>query len=184
MNNQERNLIYWRLIDNWDKYEGLEPVYIKKSLDRKFCKKFTVNPIESPSYIVQLLITSISEKNESDLELLIGLSEHFEITRYIDEVIAPLIIQPWHHFHDRIASILEFDKNEKTVKYLYRGALYSCDNLEYESDYFGFNRKCLYALAKIGTREAIDYIKKVSICDNPVVSTYAKHILVEFDFKV
>lgn len=65
---------------------------------------------------------------------------------------------------------------------MYKGALYSCDNLEYESDYCGFNRKCLYALAKIGTNESINFIKEVIKNGNHIVSNYAKKILEEYKF--
>ena len=78
-------------------------------------------------------------------------------------------VQPWHHLHDRIAGILEFNASENIIEYLYKGALYSCDNLEYESDYCEFNRKCLYALAKIGTKESINYIKEVLKNGNDIV---------------
>lgn len=107
------------------------------------------------------------------------LLEHFNIINHFNEVLAKLLIQPWHHLHDRIAGILEFNASENIIEYLYKGALYSCDNLEYESDYCGFNRKCLYALAKIGTNESINYIKDVSKNGNDIVSNYAKSILKE-----
>lgn len=176
MNNNERKWICWRLIDNWERYEGQEPVHVKKRLDNKFCKKFTVNPIENPQYVVDLLVIAISEQNEDDLDLLLSLFEHFEITSYIDEIIAPLLISPWHHFHDRIAGILEFDKNEKTLDLLFKGATYTCDNLDYESDYCGFNRKCIYALLKIGTDKAIQCIKELTDCENEIIANIAQSI--------
>ncbi len=89
------------------------------------------------------------------------------------------MIQPWHHFHDRLAGILEFNTSEKIIEYLYKGTLYSCDNLAYESDYHGFNRKCLYSLAKIGTNESINYIKEVAKNNNIIIANYAKNILAE-----
>ena len=59
---------------------------------------------------------------------------------------------------------------------------YSCENLEYESDYCEFNRKCLYALAEIGTNESINCIKDVLKNGNDIVSNYAKNILKEYQF--
>ena len=108
---------------------------------------------------------------------MISLFEHFELTCYIDEIIAPLLIQPWHHFHDTIARILEYDKNEKTIDFLFKGATYTCDNLDYESDYCGFNRKCIYALLKIGTKQAIDNIKQITCYKNKIISEIAQHIV-------
>ena len=77
--------------------------------------------------------------------------------------------------------VLEKEEKLKDNK-IYNTALYCCDNLEYESDYCGFNRKCLYALAKIGTNESINYIKEVIKNGNDIVSNYAKNILKEYKF--
>ena len=175
MNQKERKLIYSRLINQY--HDGEEPLKIKKLLDNKFRKKFTVDPLKEPSYIVHLTELAISEKNDEDLDLLISLCEHFEITKHIDEVIAPLLIQPWHNQHDRIALILEFDQNEATIDWLFLGATYTCDNLDYQSDYCEFNRKCLYALSKIGTEKALNYIKEVSACSNTIIAEHAKNFL-------
>lgn len=180
MNKKERDLIIWRVIDCWEKYKGHESDEIKKQLNNKFCNAFTVNPLIEPDYIVKLLVQSIKEKNEGDLELLLQISQCLDITVCIDEVIAPLLIEPWHHFHDNIASILESDANEKTIKYLYLGASYCCDNLDYQSDYCEFNRKCLYALSTIGTKEALDALKTIANGNgefNKIVISDAKEIL-------
>lgn len=181
MNNNERKWIKWRFIDKWARYEGQEPAFVKKWLDKKFFKKFTVNPTKNPQYVIDLLIIAISEQNEDDLDLLLCLFEHFEITSYIDEIIAPLLILPWHHFHDRIAGILEIDKNEKTLGFLFKGATYTCDNLDYESDYCGFNRKCIYALLKIGSDKAIQCIKELTYCENEIVADIAQSIVKKYN---
>ena len=110
------------------------------------------------------------------------LLEHINIVESFDLIIAELLIQPWHHFHDRIAGILEFHPSEDIVEYMHKGALYTCDNLEYESDYCGFNRKCLYTLAHIGTNQSINYIKEVSQCNNTVIANHAKEILYEYGY--
>ena len=175
MNPKEKNLICLRLIDQ--KNGRNEPLLIKKLLDKKFRKKFTVDPLTEPRYIVSLIENAICEKNDEDLELLISLCEHFEITKHIDEIIAPLLIQPWHHQHDRIALILEFDQNEATAELLFAGATYTCEKLDYQSDYCEFNRKCIYALSKIGTEKALNYIKALTSCDNRIVAEEAEKIL-------
>ena len=181
MNDNERKLIKNRLLKHYKWEFGLEPDKIKEKLDKKFCNKFTVDPIAQPDYIVKLLQDSISEKNEEDLDLLLSLSEHFGITKCVDEVIAPLLIQPWHHFHDTIARILEFDKNEKTMHYLFLGATYFCENLDYQSDYCQFNSKCLHGLLKIGTEEAIELIKKVAKDDNQIVANTALDLIKRYN---
>ena len=182
MNSKQEYLLTNRLIYEPQKYKGNEPEIVKRDNDLNFCKLFFNKNVVDENLITTLLNESISNKNESELDLLLMLLEHFDIIKQFSLKIAELLIQPWHHFHDRIAGILEFNANEDIVEYLYKGSLYSCENLEYESDYCGFNRKCLYALAKIGTNESINYIKEVSKSGNTVVSKYANDILVEYKF--
>lgn len=162
--------------------KGNEPDSIKTQKDLNFCLKFFGSDKVDNSIVETLLAETILNKNEKELDLLVMLLEHFEITNNFDAILAELLIQPWHHLHDSIARILENDKNEKTIEHLYLGCLYSCDNLDYQSDYCEFNRKCLYALAKIGTKAAINYIKKVESCDNVIVRNHAKKVLEDYNF--
>ena len=177
MNIKQRELMIKRFIFESQKYGGNEPEVVRKKNDVNFCKSFFNKTIVDEDLVKKLLNEAICSENEEDLDLMLMLLEHFNIINHFNEVLAKLLIQPWHHLHDRIAGILEFNASENIIEYLYKGALYSCDNLEYESDYCGFNRKCLYALAKIGTKESINYIKDVSKNGNDIVSNYAKSIL-------
>ena len=177
MNQKQKDLLIRRLIFEPQKYRFNEPEVVKRHNDLCFFKIFFGKEEMDKTLIKELLVDSIKNKNESELDLLLMFLEHFNVVRDFDLIVAELLIQPWHHFHDRIASILEFSPSEEIVDYLYKGALYSCNNLEYESDYCEFNRKCLYALSKIGTKEAINYLIEVAHCDNVIVSKYAKDIL-------
>lgn len=174
---KQKDLLIKRLILEPQRYGLNEPEAIKRNNDLNFCKAFFKKEKVDTGLIKELLIDSISTQNETELDLLLMFLEHFSVVEDFNTVIAELLIQPWHHLHDRIAGILEFHPSEDIVEYLYKGALYNCANLEYESDYCGFNRKCLYALSKIGTKEAIHYIKEVANSDNIIVSKYAKDIL-------
>lgn len=179
MTKEQIDLLTHRFIIEPQKYKLQEPDLIKQRKDLEFCQKFFNKSHVDIEIVRLLLVNSINCKNEFEVDLVLMLINHFDISDNFDMILAPLLVQPWHHLHDRIASILEFDKNEATIEYLYLGSLYRCDNLEYESDYCGFNRKCLYALAKIGTKESIDYIKKASSSDNPIISNHARNLLSE-----
>lgn len=182
MNEGQINLLAKRLIKETQEYAGIEPDAVKQKRDLKFCRKFFVQDRPDLTAIENLLGDAISSQNEHELDLLLMLLEHFDITCEYGSVLAPLLIQPWHHLHDRIASVLEFVADEATAECLYLGALYTCENLEYESDYRGFNRKCLYGLAKIGNDKAIEYILKVSKCDDSTVAEYAAEIMIKYSF--
>ncbi len=180
MTNRQEELLMKRFIDDPQKYRRNEPEVVKRINDVNFCKSFFNKDVVDENLVKILLDESILNKNESELDLILMLLEHFNIIKHFDLILAELLIQPWHHLHDRIAGDLEFDASENITEYLYKGALYRCDNLEYESDYCEFNRKCLYALAKIGTNKSINYIKEVSKSSNTIISNYAKSILMEY----
>lgn len=182
MNSKQRDLMIKRFIFEPQKYGGNEPEVVRKNSDVNFCKSFFNKTMVDEDLVKKLLNEAILNENEQELDLILMLLEHFNIINHFNVMLAKLLIQPWHHFHDRIAGILEFNASENIIEYLYKGALYSCDNLEYESDYCEFNRKCLYALAKIGTKESINYIKEVLKNGNDIVSNYAKTILKEYKF--
>jgi len=182
MNSSQRDLMIKRFIFEPQKYRGNEPEVVRKNNDINFCKSFFNNTMVDEELVKKLLNELIFNENEQELDLMLMLLEHFNIINQFNETLAKLLIQPWHHLHDRIAGILEFNASENISEYLYKGALYSCDNLEYESDYCGFNRKCLYALAKIGTNKSINYIKEVAKEGNTIVSNYANSILKEYEF--
>lgn len=182
MNDKQKDLILKRFIYEPQKYRDCEPESVKKNNDINFCKSFFNKTVVDEKIIQKLLKESILNKNEHELDLILILLEHFNLIKSFNLILSELLIQPWHHFHDRIASDLEFNASANITEYLYKGALYGCYNLEYESDYCGFNRKCLYALAKIGTTESINYIKMVSQSGNAIVSNYAKDILKEYQF--
>ncbi len=64
-----------------------------------------------------MLNDSILNKNENDLDLLLMLLEHFNIIKRFNLLLAELLIQLWHHFHDRIAGVLEFNASEGLIKF-------------------------------------------------------------------
>ena len=181
MNKKQMNLLMNRFIFEPQKYRGMEPPVVKQKNDVRFCTAFFGKEEANEDLVKTLLTDSISNKNEKELDLLLMLIEHFNIAENFNLMLAELLVQPWHHFHDRIAGALEFHTSVEIIDYLYKGAFYSCDNLEYESDYRGFNRKCLYALAKIGTNEAKEYIKQIADGDDAILSGYAKSILKEYN---
>lgn len=177
MTDKERKIIHERLYGTFKKYQGLEPENIKKELNDKFCQHFTVDIIQNHQYSIDLLKQTIEEKNEEDVEYMINIILHFGYFNEICLIVAPLLIEPWHHMHDMIAMNLEFEENPNTVEYLYKGAKYRCENLDYESDYCEFNRKCIWGLWKIGTKEAIEKIKNLTNCTNEIIRNHAINML-------
>ena len=174
------NLLMQRFIKDPQKYNGVEPQGVKAKNDCNFCKEFFGHDAVNHVYVMELLNDSIDTKNELELDLLLMLLSHFHCVNHYCVTLAHLLIQPWHHLHDRIAGMLEGVSDERVIDFLYQGSMYRCDNLEYESDYCEFNRKCLFALAKIGTQDAIKSIKNVSDIDNLIIANHALEIIAQY----
>ncbi len=181
MTSVQLSLFIQRFINDPQKYNGVEPQRIKAENDCNFCKALFGHKEVNYAYVMDLLNGSISTKNELELDLILMLLSHFHCVSHYCVILAPLLIQPWHHLHDRIASMLEYDADERIIEILRQAAVYRCGNLEYESDYCEFNRKCLFALAKIGTQDAIKSIKDVSDVDNPIIANHALKIMKQFN---
>lgn len=180
MTSVQLNLLMQRFIKDPQKYNGVEPQRVKAKNDCNFCKALFGHAEVNYTYVMELLNDSICTQNELELDLLLMFLSHFHCVNRYCITLAHLLIQPWHHFHDRIASMLEFESDERVIEFLYQGSMYRCDNLEYESDYCEFNRKCLFALAKIGTQEAIKSIKNVSKVENPIIANHALKIIEQY----
>ncbi len=183
MTSIQLNLLMQRFIKDPQKYNGVEPQRVKEKNDYNFCKALFGHKEVSYAYVMELLNDSISTQNELELDLLLMLLSHFHCVNRYSITLAHLLIQPWHHLHDRIAGMLEFEYDERIIEFLHQGSMYRCDNLEYESDYCEFNRKCLFALANIGTPDAICYLKAASGCENSIIASHALKIIKEFDLK-
>ena len=180
MTQAQLNLLMQRFIKEPQKYNGIEPANVKEKNDRIFCEEFFGCKEINHAYLAEILTSSINANDELALDLLLMLLSHFRCVNHYCVTLAPLLIQPWHHLHDRVACVLEFESDERIIEFLYQGSMYRCDNLEYESDYCEFNRKCLFALAKIGTQEAIKSIKNVSKVENPIIANHALKILEQY----
>ncbi len=89
-----------RFIYNPQKYRENEPEVVKRSNDVDFCKAFFNKDVVDENLVKILLDESILNKNEPELDLILMLLEHFNIIKHFDLILAELLIQPWHHFHN------------------------------------------------------------------------------------
>lgn len=177
MNPKQFELLETRLITQVIQYNGRgEPPAVKEKNDREFCEAFfNQNNIDIKT-IENLLTESIQSQNNFELDLLLMLLEHFEIVSHFVPIFAPQLIQPWHTFHDRIARLLMEEKKPETTRLLYQGATYCCENLDYQSDYNEFNKKCIHGLYNIGTTEAKNCLEELCKNENKNISAAAEKL--------
>ena len=92
------------------------------------------------------------------------------------DVFADAILLPWHHSHEDLASALQKTKYRPAVDALFKTALSRHDYLEYD-EFFGLARKCTWALADIGTPEAVERLRDLARSQNALVAGYAQRRL-------
>jgi len=76
----------------------------------------------------------------------------------------------WHTTHDNIASGFQTRSHPTTAKFLYEQIV---SNKIPEFDYKPVSRKCVWALADIGTIEAKQYIEKLTESEDQIIKEYA-----------
>ena len=76
----------------------------------------------------------------------------------------------WHTVHDNIASGFQTRSHPSTAKFLYQKIQ---NNKIPEFDYKPVSRKCVWALADIGTDEAKEYLVKLSNSEDSIIKDYS-----------
>ena len=179
MDKEKRHLLENRIMQVMSALYG-ESDSEKTQRDTEFCRHFFEAGSFDGKEVHALLTQAIAEQNEEDLDFSLFLITHFGVEKSFALLLAPLMLVPWHHLHDSIASTLEFHPDPALTDFWFQAAAYRCDNLDYESDYCEFNRKCLFALKAIGTNEAIFCIKKITECENEIIANNAKEFIKMF----
>lgn len=76
----------------------------------------------------------------------------------------------WHDLHDSLASNFQIRRHPGTSKFLYESVIGSKIP---EFDYKPVSRKCIWALADIGTNESKEYLNRISSLDDDLLVEYA-----------
>ena len=141
-----------------------EVVLIKLNIDRSSLQ------IE----LYELLKYSIEKKHSRNIEFALYLVAIYELeyNPYLD-LLNKLILCGWHRQHENVASALDEIRSPKSTKFLYKAILLKHDCLAWDEN-FAFERKCVWALAKIGTLEAKEKLNQLKNYDNELISGWAK----------
>jgi hypothetical protein len=109
------------------------------------------NAVEEKAY-------SFIQKYPKDDEIILLLCEIFE--------------SDWHTRQEDLASSFQHIKNPITALSLFR---MSFKLMEYDTwnDTYPMQRKCVWALADIGTQEAKNYLKEIELKANKTISSFA-----------
>jgi HEAT repeat protein len=95
-------------------------------------------------------------------------------------VLAQALEEPWHELHEDIARTLQLCRDPRTVPALARGARTKHPYLAHD-DSHAFARKCIWALADVGTPEAHAHLQELAQEADPEVAGYARRRLTRWN---
>lgn len=88
-------------------------------------------------------------------------------------VLIRLLEASWHHSHENIALALQNLKDPRAISSLSNAALSTHGYLEYD-EFFNLARKCIWALADMGTEGALKELHLLAQSSNPIIAGYAQ----------
>jgi hypothetical protein len=143
-----------------------------------FVEQSGIDPPSEPGFAEVALREAIVSRDAGALEYALTLCFRFKLeTRDVALILAELLVQPWHHSHEDIALTLQDLRVAETADALAAAALMKHPYLDnvYENNVFA--RKCIWALADIGTPEARRHLESLSLCVDPEIASYAQRRL-------
>ncbi|NOU29645.1 MAG: hypothetical protein HOO96_17205 [Polyangiaceae bacterium] len=95
-------------------------------------------------------------------------------------VLALALEASWHTLHEDIARALQVHRDPRTVPALARAARTKHAYLAYD-DSHAFARKCIWAMADVGTTEAHAHLQELAQEADPEIAGYARRRLARWD---
>ena len=158
-------------------------LYFQKELsyDEFVCK--LVDYYEcSEENILKELQDSYSKKNSNNIDYLIytllildEVIRDFDLYKY-SYVLNNLLISNWHNKHEDLIMLLEKINVLDSLDYLYKAIHLKLDYLSWDENY-SFEKKCIYAIAKIGKQDALPYLKKLCCDNNDILCEYSEKLI-------
>ena len=103
----------------------------------------------------------------------------FNFSEYL-EILHKLLVSDWHNKHEDIVMLIEKISDCQSLEYLFH-AIFLKPNYLVWDDNCSFEKKCIYALMKIGKEKSVSYLKQIGNNDNKIISDCAKRQLVEIE---
>lgn len=111
-------------------------------------------------------------KNKNKEEVWDIFEQQKELLTELDEIELEkgLFRLDWHSVHDNLATGFQKRSHPQTAKFLYQQIV---NNKIPEFDYKPISRKCIWALADIGTPESKNYLNELALSSDEVIKGYA-----------
>lgn len=150
--------------------------FLLGKIDRiEFCKNFGFASQEIPAEVGRLLSIATQSRDKETVAYALLLGFWFGFPENVAARIHDLIGQEWHQGHEDMISLLQDFKDPDSIPYLQTAIELkpALEYLEYD-DYGAYYKKCLWALAAIGTRHALAVIEDCTKADDKVLAKEAR----------
>ena len=112
-------------------------------------------------------------QNSTDLQATLIVGAAFGYTSAHVALLCRLLRDSWHRSHEEIVATLQSLKDPRAVEVLYDASLVPHAYLG-RDDFYILVRRCTWALADIGTPDALGKLQLLSASENPVIAGYAQ----------
>jgi hypothetical protein len=127
----------------------------------------------NPRAIFQLLNDGARSRDASSIECALILAERCDQDIDLIPTLIEFLRASWHYHHEDIAFTLQQLRDPRAIEALYETALTKHDYHAYD-DGHALARKCTWALADIGTPEALEKLQSPAKSGDPEIAAYAK----------
>lgn len=151
--------------------------YSLQEIDKAtFLEQFSPVLLRDSNLAADIIYQGISNKSSEDIRLgYIMMLIQNDILGYALNlnVLCLLLTNKYHFHHEDIAMLLKGVKSPETVDSLYYAAELQYDYLNYD-DTYQFARKCIKALAAIGSENAYEKLRLLTNSRIPEIGAYAR----------
>jgi hypothetical protein len=160
-----------------EQHNAVVELVLDRISSAEFVKRTGLDPAARPEIVESELRDALVSQDADAVEGALLLGFRFEVvTADLAPLLVELLLAPWHYQHEDIASTLQDLRVPATADALAQAALVKHDYMDAD-DSHPFARKCIWALADIGTPEARAHLERLTRADDTEIAGYARRRL-------
>lgn len=138
----------------------------KRISEDDFCAAYPMTPGEGSHVGYEMLARALQQQDAVAVAFGMYLGGRFGVTDEYLDVLLDLATAPWHETHEDVVTAIGTLKSPKSIDTLVRTATTHFPYRDYD-EFNSLGVKCVYALAKIGTPEAIAGLRTLATSGDP-----------------
>jgi len=138
----------------------------------EFSQRAGLDP-RQPGFAAQVLRHALESLDAVDVECALLLANIGGLAQDDVPTLCEILLAPWHTRHEDVTGYLQRLRDPRSVDALARAAIVKHAYLDYD-DSLALARKCTWALADIGTREARTHLEALSCNSDAELAAYAQ----------